>query len=466
MEQESSIIDEKIIHFYLNEELKKENITDWKIDYYHTKQNNIYIEQNFKTESILKSERKEYLITVYKSFESKIGTSTFILNDSSTIKELKEEIQDAVFISSVSLSEKYILPKVEDESVKDDHIDYSIFYNQKVHDNFDIYDFEAFLNEKFNILKDEIETNNDEKVKLKINYVEFFNSAGFHKLTTSSGINKSSKNNSTYLEFVITATDINKNEEKEHIIYEEISDLLEFNFYDFFKKHLKYAKDTITAQNALDFKGPVILTGFAGPDFFIPTIGDLNPFILFASAKLKFMQISDYQINQKVLNTKKDHLTIYSNPFISKNSASVPYDDLGISAQKICIINDSVFKNHISSKQYADYINVLPSGPLGVIEVSSGSKNEDDMYNDNEDKIEIVSFSSFDPDSTSGDFSSEIRLGYRIKNGIRIPFKGGLFVGNVFKIIEEMYLSKEQINIPGYCGPRTIKFNKGKIVGL
>ncbi len=67
----------------------------------------------------------------------------------------------------------------------------------------------------------------------------------------------------------------------------------------------------------------------------------------------------------------------------------------------------------------------------------------------------------------SGNVSAEIRLGYIVKpSGEKIPFKGGLFVANLFKLLEEVEFSKEKIEKPGYYGPQVIKFHKAEIVGV
>ena len=101
-----------------------------------------------------------------------------------------------------------------------------------------------------------------------------------------------------------------------------------------------------------------------------------------------------------------------------------------------------IFKNYLADKQYADYLNVPPTGAFGSVDISGGTSSLDKMYNSYKTLpyIEIVAFSSFVPNNISGDFSAEIRLGYIVVkdkqgNAIKTPFKGGLFTGNVFKLI-------------------------------
>ena len=62
------------------------------------------------------------------------------------------------------------------------------------------------------------------------------------------------------------------------------------------------------------------------------------------------------------------------------------------------------------------------------------------------------------PDPISGDFASEIRLGYQVKNGVREPFKGGMLVGNVLGALTDVRLSKETGFYGDYQGPTTARF--------
>jgi glycosyltransferase involved in cell wall biosynthesis len=101
-----------------------------------------------------------------------------------------------------------------------------------------------------------------------------------------------------------------------------------------------------------------------------------------------------------------------------------------------------------------------------VKKISDPNNDIEELIKDEDKIIEIVTFASFSPDMISGDFSAEIRLGYIIENGIKTPFKGGLFTGNIFEISKEINLSNEKIETAGYIGPKQIKFFNANIIGL
>ena len=61
-----------------------------------------------------------------------------------------------------------------------------------------------------------------------------------------------------------------------------------------------------------------------------------------------------------------------------------------------------------------------------------------------EPHVEIVSFSWFNPDPITGDFATEIRLGYVVDGQGRRPFKGGLLIGNVLDALANVRWSRER----------------------
>ena len=188
----------------------------------------------------------------------------------------------------------------------------------------------------------------------------------------------------------------------------------------------------------------------------------MNAFIGHCSSRLKYQKVSNYKIGEEPIKVNKDKLTVYFNPLLPNNNASAPFDLDGLAANRIKFINNNVVEKYFASSQYAQYLNIEATGPMGAIEIESGSLNEETSKNG----IEIHTFSSFVPDLLSGNFSAEVRLGYTIKNGVKTPFKGGLFTGNVFKLLEDCELSKEIIEESGYKGPKAIKFYNGELVGL
>jgi predicted Zn-dependent protease len=78
---------------------------------------------------------------------------------------------------------------------------------------------------------------------------------------------------------------------------------------------------------------------------------------------------------------------------------------------------------------------------------------------------EVVAFSSFSPDPISGDFVSEIKLGYRHDAKGTRPIKGGSLSGNLFEALGDARFSRETYSDGTYYGPAALRFASLTISG-
>ena len=79
--------------------------------------------------------------------------------------------------------------------------------------------------------------------------------------------------------------------------------------------------------------------------------------------------------------------------------------------------------------------------------------------------MEVALFSWFNPDNITGDFATEIRLGYIVENGVRQAFKGGQLIGNYLDTLANVRWSRETEFLGHYLGPRIARFGNLKIAG-
>lgn len=446
----------------LNKKVESKEIFSWQANFGLLKRNNVYITKDNKIESVLEGNREELGVTIFRDFDDFIGESSFSVFLDATLEDFEKELNDAIYIAEFSRSKKYELPNSNDEMINDSHIDYSIFYNQDFINDFNEGVLDLKVKEKLERLYELISKENEKGSRLILNSCEVFNKISENYIETYSGIKKNVTKTSSYMELIITGVKEDESE-IEHIVYEKINDFLTFDFEEFFKEQIKYVKDKILCVSAPNFEGKVVLSDFAAKDFFMPEPPN-NKIIMHAFSRFKYLGISNFEIGKKIINEKFDSLTIFSNPLLELNLASVPYDNLGICAQKVCILKNNVLTNFLSSKQYADYLNIKPTGPFGCIQILPGKKTCNKLLEDKDKIIQIISFAWFNPDIISGDFSAEIRLGYIVENGKKIPFKGGLFSGNIMEVCKEVELSSDLQNKPEYFGPKSIKFHKAKII--
>jgi len=77
-----------------------------------------------------------------------------------------------------------------------------------------------------------------------------------------------------------------------------------------------------------------------------------------------------------------------------------------------------------------------------------------------------VSFSDFQVNPVTGDFISEIRLGFYFDGKKTAPVTGGSITGSITKVQDTMRMSTEQKQYNSYLGPATISITNATISGV
>lgn len=295
----------------------------------------------------------------------------------------------------------------------------------------------------------------------RINAFEVFTKKSKVIVTTSLGQELSEEHDSAYAECVITTK--GKRGEMEYVPMRQEALLEQIDLSNFVREKYKIASDISNSTSPKSFRGDVVLSGDALGEFFITSPNE-DPAVIHSSARMKFMKISRFEtgkpFEKEILG---DRITIKSNPLIKDAIRSSSFDSNLVPARELVLIENGIFKNFFAGKKYADYLKIAPTGPLGNIEVGLGKTPADDFYK--EGGCEIVAFSWFSPNVYSGDFTAEVRLGYFIRNGKKIPFRGGMLVGNYFKLLANCILSKEKWSKSGYYGPKAVLFRDCNLAG-
>ena len=160
---------------------------------------------------------------------------------------------------------------------------------------------------------------------------------------------------------------------------------------------------------------------------------------------------------------KGDPLTVWANRCLPFGTRSNRFDDEGLPAQRVALIHENELVAFAANQRYADYLDLPATGAFGGVEVPAGQTKSSILLA--EPYVEIVQFSWFNPDPITGDFATEIRLGYLVQNGTRKPFRGGQLVGNYLDALADVRWSAETGFFGKYLGPQTARFNDLKIVG-
>lgn len=225
----------------------------------------------------------------------------------------------------------------------------------------------------------------------------------------------------------------------------------------------QYTRDLLDPASPPAWQGAVVLRKSALANF---TGGDelaAGTLPTLASGASKFAKVSPWEIGKPIFRgeVKGDPFTFWANRAAPYGNRSDLFDGEGIPSQRIQIVQDNMLKTFACSQKYADYLSLPATGELGNIEVAAGHTRAQDLLA--EPYVEVVMFSWFNPDPISGDFASEIRLGYMVENGKVKPFKGGQLIGNVLDALADVSWSVETGFYGTYLGPHTARFNDLKV---
>ncbi len=418
--------------------LNKTDATYWKI--FHTTKNtrNGYYTKSLQKEDFLFGKKEDTAITVYKKFGNLIGEGTVTITSPS---EINRKIYDALHICTLSKN-KFFEP----------------IYEAKHYPKIKLYDktFDekkpSFYENKFDSFANKIKGAVKSEKSITINGFEVMTDDEEITLCTSHTNDLHERKSSVYAEAVLTAKG---KTEQEYLPMIKETAFSQVDVEKFVKYYSSIAKDISNSQNCKQFTGNVVLTRDAVKEFFVPNLYD-SPVLIHSSARMSYLKLSKLKIGKEIGQINGDKLTMINNPLLPLGLRSSEFDTDCVPAKKTALIENGIFKKHYASKRYADYLKVAPSGPLGNIEIGSGSASLNELMHGK--FYEVVGFSSFSPNPYSGDFSAEIRLGYLHENGKRTPLKGGMLVGNVFDMVCNMQLSKEKIYSGGYLGPKAALF--------
>jgi predicted Zn-dependent protease len=231
-------------------------------------------------------------------------------------------------------------------------------------------------------------------------------------------------------------------------------------------RQAQYAVDRLAAKSPPNYDGPVILRGSVLSNFLNGDNVLVNgPFQTRVAASSKYNQLTAWEIGQSIFphEVKGDPLNMWANRTLPYGLHADRFDEEGLPAQRLPLIRDNRLVNYVASQRYAEYLGLRPTGAFGDIEVAPGSIPAADLLA--EPHIEIAAFSWFNPNQLTGDFTSEIRLGYIVEGNKRTPFKGGQLIGNVFDALADVRWSSETDFFGDYQGPTTARFANLKISG-
>lgn len=159
-----------------------------------------------------------------------------------------------------------------------------------------------------------------------------------------------------------------------------------------------------------------------------------------------------------------DRITLTLDPAMQGSGCSRPYDEHGLPLEKHVIIKDGRLQKYWGNTRFASYLKIKPTGNIENIHVTGGSFS--DVALRKEPYLELVSFSDFQVNPVTGDFGSEIRLGFYFDGEKTVPVTGGSVSGNIAAVQNSFKMSVEERQYDNYRGPATVCLRGASVSGV
>jgi PmbA protein len=280
-------------------------------------------------------------------------------------------------------------------------------------------------------------------------------------LVNSKSINASQETTRIDIQFVLQSRKGDKNSEMfTSATRRRASDM---DLAGMIPSQVQYTRDLLEPSPPPKWEGAVVLRKGALANFLCGDDLAAGVVHTLASGGSKYAKVTPWEIGKSVFRgeVKGDALNLWANRTVPFGNLSDQFDAEGIPAQRVEIIQGNQLSAFACSQKYADYLSNPATGDFGNTEVAAGQTKAQDLLA--EPYVEVIMFSWFNPDPISGDFASEIRLGYLVENGQTKPFKGGQLIGNVIDGLANVKWSAETGFFGSYLGPHTARFNGFKV---
>lgn len=282
-------------------------------------------------------------------------------------------------------------------------------------------------------------------------------------LVSSTGIDAQQTSTDIYLQWVYIAGEgENEVETFAEVRRRRIEDL---DLTQGAAQRARYTLDLLAAGKPQPYSGPVLVQGETLAVILAGEMLSGSMLQTLASASLKYSGETPWDVGKSIFreDVRGDSFNVWANRRLPYGVPSSAFDDEGIPAQRVALIKENKLASFIANQRFAHYLGLKPSGAFGSVEMPAGSTPASELQEGS--YVEIAEFSWFNPNPFTGDFACEIRLGYRVNDGEKTPFKGGLLVGNLLDALANVRWSQETGFYGNYLGPRVARFNSLKIAG-
>ncbi len=202
-------------------------------------------------------------------------------------------------------------------------------------------------------------------------------------------------------------------------------------------KAMAYGRDRLITRPTPNLEKADVL--FSGSD----ACSIYEYFVDRCNAAMIFRKLSDWSVGKPIAeDIRGDRVNVYARRLLPNSSRNRGFDAEGAPIRDTALLEQSVPKEILGGRMFSSYMGLENSFSPTNIEVSGGTKTEEELRRGS--YLEAVEFSDFQVDAMTGDIFGEIRLGYWHDGETVTPVSGGSVSGSMLDFVKELYMSREQ----------------------
>lgn len=275
----------------------------------------------------------------------------------------------------------------------------------------------------------------DETPTEDINCYEIFSDYIEKRLVTSTGIDLTEQYPSSMAEVVVNARNAAHEIELYRMYTSGSCDSAALQ--QDITKTLSYAKDRLLTEPTPEVSDMPLLLSTAD------AVQVYQYFAERSGAGLIYRKVSDWKKGAPIAeNVRGDRITLTARQSLPNSSRNFLFDEEGAPIRDEVLIEDGILKNIWGGQMFSGYLGIPDTFILSNFEVSGGTRTEEELRQGR--YLEVVEFSDFQVDATTGDIFGEIRLGYLHDGGTVRIVTGGSVSGSMLQAASAMQMSSER----------------------
>ena len=202
-------------------------------------------------------------------------------------------------------------------------------------------------------------------------------------------------------------------------------------------KAMAYGRDRLITRPTPNLEKADVL--FSGSD----ACSIYEYFVDRCNAAMIFRKLSDWSVGKPIAeDIRGDRVNVYARRLLPNSSRNRGFDAEGAPIRDTALLEQSVPKEILGGRMFSSYMGLENSFSPTNIEVSGGTKTEEELRRG--PYLEAVEFSDFQVDAMTGDIFGEIRLGYWHDGETVTPVSGGSVSGSMLDFVKDLHMSAEQ----------------------